>query len=118
MSKKVKLLGTYLLGRYKIEKDELQFEEEICALSKKLRQNEINHIIVKDNDMGVGIMLKDDAPSILVYDKIKKEWDYFSQYLENDDDDPKIYAQYIIPNNLDIMKFIDVILKTSKGDNV
>lgn len=117
MSKRVKLLASCLLGQYKIEENELQFEEEIVCLSKRLQRENVDHVIIKDNDLGVSIMLKDDAPSILLYNKINKEWDYFSQYIDNTDEEPQNYAQYVIPDNLDIMKFVKVILKTNKDEN-
>lgn len=88
----------------------------IHALSKELQDNKIEHIIVDDFMYGISIILKQDMPSLIIYNEEEQQWEYIARYFD-EADNVKILQIYVVKDinqNIDILDFIKVVIKTQK----
>ena len=95
-------------------------ENYLVELSKSLDENNIIHLIVDDDKYGMGIMIKNDFPSLITHDDEEKQWCYYVRYLASDDyEDIELLQKYVINDNnkkAPILSFIKVIVKISEGE--
>lgn len=88
----------------------------IHTLSKELQDNKIEHIIVDDFMYGISIILKQDMPSLIIYNEEEQQWEYIARYFD-EADNVKILQIYVVKDinqNIDILDFIKVVIKTQK----
>lgn len=94
--------------------DKIKVNKYINDLSNKLFDSNIQHLIIEDSVDGVGIMLMDDAPSLLIHNDKENKWKYLSKYVDDSKENPTLIQTYIIDDN-DILEFLKIVLKVSGG---
>lgn len=108
-----------ILGVITDEKiDKIKVNKYINDLSNKLFDANIQHLIIEDSVDGIGIMLIDDAPSLLVHNDVESQWEYLAKYIDDNEEEPILNQTYVIEDNnkeTDILEFIKIVLKVSGG---
>lgn len=104
-----------ILGVITDEKiDKIKVDKHINDLSNKLFDSNIQHLIIEDSINGIGIMLMDDAPSLLIYNEEDSKWQYLSKYVDETKEEPTLIQTYVIDSD-DILNFINLVLRVSGG---
>ena len=110
----LKILG--VITNEKVDKVKVA-DKYINDLSNRLFDANIQHLIIDDSEDGIGIMLIEDAPSLLIHNASDKQWVYLVKYLDKDKDESILEQTYVIDENnkeTDILEFLKIVLKVSE----
>ena len=105
----LKILG--VITDEKIDKVKV-LDKYVNDLSNILFDANIQHLIIEDSIYGIGIMLIEDAPSLLIHNESDKQWVYLSKYM-NDKNKPILEQTYVIKES-NILEFLKIVLKVSE----
>ena len=106
----IKILG--VITEEKVEK--FKVNKHIDELSNKLYASNIPHLIIEDDKDGVCIMPTQCAPSVLIYNDDKKQWEYLERYMEDGQEDSTLSTVYIVEDSnkkMDILELVKMIIK-------
>ena len=106
----IKILG--VITEEKVEK--VKVNKHIDELSNQLYASNIPHLIIEDDKDGVCIMPTQCAPSVLIYNEDKKQWEYLERYMEDGQEDSTLSTVYIVEDSnkkMDILELVKMIIK-------
>lgn len=107
----IKILG--VITEDKVEK--VKVNKHIDELSNRLYDSNIAHLIIEDDEDGIGIMLTKCVPSVLIHNDKDEQWEYSERYMEEGADDSTLIRTYIVEDNnknIDILNILKLILKS------
>lgn len=111
----LKILG--VITEEKTERIEVS-NKHIKIISNRLEKEKIPHLIIDDSTNGIGVILLDDVPSLLIHNDKKKQWEYmFKCMSEEEEVEPTIMETFVIHDNnknVDILDFLKTLLKVCK----
>jgi hypothetical protein len=93
--------------------------KHIKSISNRLEKEKIPHLIIDDSTNGIGVILLDDVPSLLIHNDKKRQWEYLIREMEDEKEDIIVLQTCIIKDNnkdVDILDFLKVILKINKEE--
>lgn len=110
----LKILG--VITNEKIDKVKI-LDKHINDLSNRLFDADIQHLIIEDSTDGIGIMLIEDAPSLLIHNELEGQWEYLAKYIDENEEEPILIQTYVMDENnkeADVLKFLKIVLKVSE----
>ena len=106
----IKILG--VITEEKVEK--VKVKKYIDELSNRLYASNIPHLIIEDDNDGVCIMPTQCAPSVLLYNGEKKQWEYLERYMEEGKENSTLSTVYIVEDSnkkTDILELVKMMIK-------
>lgn len=111
----IKILG--IITEDKVEK--VKVDKHIDELSNRLYASNIPHLIIEDDKDEICIMPTQCAPSVLIYNEKKKQWEYLERYMEDGQENSTLSNVYIVEDsnkNVDILNVIHSFIKIQRGE--
>ena len=110
----LKILG--VITKEKNERIEIN-NKHIEIISTRLLEENIYHLIIEDSNNGIGVILLDDVPSLLIHNDKKRQYEYLIREMEDGKEDVTVLQTCVIKDSnkeVDVLDFLKVILKINK----